>query len=164
MEARRRVAATIVEAATFGKGIYAAFALALRLVYPYCDVRLCDWIFHEVPDDLLIGPGGVNKVLVRQHIAQRFQHLPYVKAKGCFRFDLCGLAQQRFDQVHAFAVQTQTLLPGVPRWLEIHRNRLDNKYFASKFYLLAMTLPWLLSRLNGAQVPKETVIDEGTLS
>jgi hypothetical protein len=61
-------------------------------------------------------------------------------------------------------VQTQTLLPGVPRWLEIHRNRLDNKYFASKFYLLAMTLPWLLSRLNGAQVPKETVIDEGTLS
>jgi hypothetical protein len=164
MEARRRVAATIVEAATFGKGIYAAFALALRLVYPYCDVRLCDWIFHEVPDDLLIGPGGLNKVLVRQHIAQRFQHLPYVKAKGCFRFDLCGLAKQRFDQVHSFATQTQALLPGVPRWLEVHRNRMDNKYFASKFYLLAMTLPWLLSRLNESPVPAGADTDVGILS
>jgi hypothetical protein len=152
MEAQRRVAATIVEAATFGKGMYAACALGLRLVYPYCDAPLCNWIFHEVPDDLLIGPRGVNKVLVRQHIAQRFQHLPYVKAKGSFRFDLCGLAQQRFDQVYAFAVQAQTLLPGVPRWLEAHRSRMDNKYFASKFYLLAMTLPWLLSRMDETTV------------
>jgi hypothetical protein len=87
-----------------------------------------------------------------------------VKTKGCFRFDLCGLAQQRFEQVHAFAVQTQTLLPGVPRWLEVHRSRLDNKYFASKFYLLAMTLPWLLSRLNDAPVPAEAAADEGALS
>lgn len=160
MEARRRVAATIVEAATFGKGIYAAFALSLRLVYPYCDLRLCEWIFNEVPDDLLIGPGGVNKVLVRQHIAQRFQHLPYVKAKGCFRFDLCGLAQQRFEQVYAFAEQTRHVLPGVPHWLEVHRNRLDNKYFASKFYLLAMTLPWLLSRMKDASVSTDVAADE----
>lgn len=160
MEARRRVAATIVEAATFGKGIYAAFALSLRLVYPYCDVRLCDWIFNEVPDDLLIGAGGVNKVLVRQHIAQRFEQLPYVKAKGCFRFDLCGLARLRFDQVYAFAEQTQALLPGVPRWLEVHRNRLGNKYFASKFYLLAMTLPWLLSRMKDASVSADVAADE----
>ena len=147
-EARRRVSATILESAIFAKGMYAAKALALRLVYPYCDTRLCEWVFHEVPDDRLIGPGGVNKVLVRQHIAQHFQELPYVVAKGSFRFDLCGLAQQRFDQVQAFAMQAQALLPGAPAWLERHRHRLDNKYFASKFYLLAITLPWLLSRME----------------
>jgi hypothetical protein len=83
----------------------------LRLVYPYCDERLRDWIFHHVPDDLLIGPGGVNKVLMRKYIDQHFQQLPYVKVKGSFRFDLCGLARTaRFDQVHAFALQTQALL------------------------------------------------------
>lgn len=148
MEARRRVSATILESAIFAKGMYVAKALALRLAYPYCEARLCDWIFHEVPDDRLIGPGGVNKVLVRQHIAQHFQKLPYVSAKGSFRFDLCGLASQRFEQVHAFAMQTQTLLPGAPRWLERHRNLLRNKYVASKFYLLAIALPWLRSRME----------------
>jgi Asparagine synthase len=153
MEARRRVSATILESAIFAKGMYAAKALALRLVYPYCDTRLCDWVFHEVPDDHLIGPGGVNKVLVRQHIARYFDKLPYVAAKGSFRFDLCGLAQQRFDQVHTFAMQTQALLPGAPRWLERHRHRLHNKYFASKFYLLAITLPWLLSRMEAGPDP-----------
>ncbi|MEP7098193.1 MAG: asparagine synthase-related protein [Dokdonella sp.] len=150
MEARRRVSATILESAIFAKGMYTAKALSLRLVYPYCDARLCDWVFHKVPDDRLIGPGGVNKVLVRQHIAQHFQQLPYVAAKGSFRFDLCGLAQQRFEQVHAFAMQTQAVLPGAPGWLERHRNLLHNKYFASKFYLLAMTLPWLLSRMKAS--------------
>ncbi|KAA0069378.1 hypothetical protein CIW53_11910 [Rhodanobacter sp. T12-5] len=150
MEARRRVSATILESAIFAKGMYTAKALALHLAYPYCDTRLCDWVFHEVPDDRLIGPGGVNKVLVRRHIAQHFQNLPYVAAKGSFRFDVCGLAQQRFDQVHAFAAQAQELLPGAPDWLERHRSRWHNKYFASKFYLLAMTLPWLLSRLKAA--------------
>jgi asparagine synthetase B (glutamine-hydrolysing) len=150
MEAQLRVAATIVEAATFGKGMYTASAASLQLAYPYCDTRLCDWIFHEVPDALLIGAGGVNKVLVRQHIAQHFEHLPYVRAKGCFRFDLCGLATQRFEQVHAFARQAQSLLPGATPWLEGNRKRLHNKYFASKFYLLAITLPWLLSRARHA--------------
>ncbi len=148
MEARRRVAATIIEAATFGKGMFTTSALSLSLAYPYREARLCDWIFHEVPDALLTGPGGVNKVLVREHIAEHFQQLPYVRAKGCFRFDLCGLARQRFDQVHAFAVQSQSLLPGARRWLESHRHRMDNKYYASKFYLLAVTLPWLLSRAS----------------
>ena len=148
LEARRRIAATIVEAASLGKGMYAASALSLGLAFPYCDTRLCDWIFHEVPDDHLIGSGGLNKVLVRKHIAEHFQHLPYVKTKGCFRFDICGLARQRFEQVHAFSVQTQSLLPGATRWLEGHRKHLDNKYFASKFYLLAVALPWLLSRLG----------------
>ncbi len=145
MEARRRVAATIVESASFGKGMFTTSALSLLLAYPYRDERLCEWTFHEVPDALLIGPRGVNKVLVRQHIAQHFQQLPYVRTKGSFRFDLCGLARQRFDQVHAFAVQAQSLLPGAVDWLESHRSRLDNKYLASKFYLLAITLPWLLN-------------------
>jgi asparagine synthetase B (glutamine-hydrolysing) len=150
MEAQRRVSATILESAIFAKGMYAARALSLRIVYPYCDERLCDWVFNEVPDNRLIGPGGVNKVLVRKHIAQRFHELPYVKAKGSFRFDLCGLARQRFDHVHALATQARTLLPGAPDWLERHRSRLDNKYFASKFYLLAITLPWLLSRMDSS--------------
>jgi hypothetical protein len=35
------------------------------------------------------------------------------------------------------------VLPGAPAWLERHRQRLDNKYDASKFYLLAVVLPWL---------------------
>lgn len=150
MEAQRRVSATILESAIFAKGMYAASALSLRLVYPYCDMPLCDWVFHQVPDNQLIGRGGVNKVLVRKHIARRFDTLPYVKAKGSFRFDLCGLAQQRFDQVHAFARQAAPLLPGAPGWLESHRGQMGNKYFASKFYLLAIILPWLLSRAEGA--------------
>lgn len=152
-EAERRIAFIILESANMAKGMYAAKAAGLRLVYPYCDERLRDWIFHHVPDDRLIGPGGVNKVLMRKHIAQHFKELPYVKAKGCFRFDLCGLAKQRFDQVHAFAEQTRAVLPGAPQWLEAHRDRLSNKYFASKFYLLAMTLPWLLSRMHGTPKP-----------
>ncbi|MCX7513929.1 asparagine synthase-related protein [Frateuria hangzhouensis] len=150
-EARRRVSAAIVEAAIFGKGMFAAPALDLRLAYPYCDERLHDWVFRHVPDEYLMGPDGTNKVLVRRHIARHFRKLPYVHAKGSFRFDLCGLARQRFDQVHAFAVQAKTLLPGAPRWLEVHRGRLDNKYYASKFYLLAITLPWLLSRVRPGQ-------------
>jgi hypothetical protein len=148
MEAKRRVSATVLESAIFAKGMYAAKALGLRLSYPYCDTPLCDWVFHEVPDDRLIGPGGVNKVLVRQHIARHFHALPYVSAKGSFRFDLCGLAAQRFDQVHDFAVQVQQLMPGAQAWLERHRHRMHNKYFASKFYLLAVILPWLQSRLH----------------
>lgn len=159
-EARRRVSATVLEPAIFGKGMYSASALALRLVYPYCNATLCDWVFHQVPDDRLIGPDGTNKVLVRKHIATHFQQLPYVKTKGSFRFDVCGLARRRFDQVHAFAVQTQSLLPGAPRWLETHRDRLDNKYFASKFYLLAIALPWLLSRIDATQVRAATSANE----
>ncbi|HUA80504.1 MAG TPA: asparagine synthase-related protein [Dyella sp.] len=149
-EAVRRIAFIINESANMAKGMYAARAMSLRLVYPYCDERLRDWIFHHVPDDLLIGPGGVNKVLMRQHIARHFEELPYVKAKGCFRFDLRGLAKQRFEQVHDFARQARPLLPGALPWLETHRDRLDNKYFASKFHLLAITLPWLLNRMHGS--------------
>jgi hypothetical protein len=109
---------------------------------------LCEWFFNEVPDDRLMGPGGMNKVLVRRHIAQRFHQLPYVQSKGSFRFDVQGLARLRFEQVHTFAVQARSLLPGAAKWLEDHRHCLDNKFFASKFYLLAVTLPWLLTRLE----------------
>lgn len=161
-EAERRLALIIVEAAHMAKGMYTAKAMSLQLAYPYCDEQLRDWIFHHVPDDRLIGPGGVNKVLMRRHIAKHFQELPYVKAKGCFRFDLCGLARQRFDQVYAFAEQTRSLLPGAPRWLETHRDRLGNKFFASKFYLLAVTLPWLLSRMHAS--PKHSMRAEERVS
>jgi hypothetical protein len=135
--------------------MYTTEAMGLALGYPYCDTALCDWIFHHVPDAMLIGRGGVNKVLVRQHIARRFQQLPYVRAKGSFRFDVCGLAD-RFDQVHAFALRAHELVPGASAWLERHRHQLGNKYFASKFYLLAVTLPWLLSRIHAADPPVRT--------
>ena len=148
-EAVSRIAMALAEESAFAKGLCVTRALRLRLAFPYCDARLRDWIFHDVPDELLIGPGGVNKVLVRKHIALRFQKLPYVEAKGCFRFDVCGLARARYDQVHAFAAQGSDQLPGAVRWLERHRHQWDNKYFASKFYLLAITLPWLLSRTLG---------------
>ncbi len=163
MEARRRVSATILESAIFAKGMYAAKALALHLAYPYCEKHLCDWVFHEVPDDWLIGPGGVNKVLVRRHIAQHFKELPYVATKGSFRFDLCGLASQRFDQVHAFAVQARALLPGAPHWLERHRSLLRNKYVASKFYLLAIALPWLCSRMEATSDRAHVSIERSVL-
>ena len=147
-EAVRRIVLVVMEAAGFAKGMYTAPAAGLQVAYPYCDQRLCDWIFHSVPDDLLIGRGGINKVLVRRYIAQRFNALPYVRSKGSFRFDVLGLASRRFEQVHAFARQGQALLPGAAKWLEDHRHCLDNKFFASKFYLLAVTLPWLLSHLD----------------
>ncbi|HUB89685.1 MAG TPA: asparagine synthase-related protein [Dyella sp.] len=149
-EAIRRLSLVIGESAHLAKGMYSAAAMSLRLAYPYADPRFRDWVFTDVPDELLIGPGGLNKVLMRRYIDQYFHDLPYVKAKGCFRFDLRGLARQRFEQVYDFAQQMQALLPGAPHWLESHRDRLDNKFFASKFYLLAMTLPWLHSRMRRA--------------
>ncbi|GLQ87363.1 asparagine synthase-related protein [Dyella flagellata] len=147
---RRRIAAAIVEAASFGKGLYTASAVAMPLAYPYCDARLGQWLTHEVPDDYLIGPDGTNKILVRKHIARSFLNLPYVTKKGCFRFNVCALARVRYDCVRQFAVdaKAQGLLPGAPAWLDAHREHLHNKYFASKFYLLAVVLPWLLNRLQ----------------
>lgn len=141
--------------------MYTASAMSLRLGYPFCDAHLRDWVFEQLPNDLLIGPGGINKVMVRRHIARRFQHLPYLAAKGSFRFDLRGLARQRFDQVYAFALEGRALLPGAAHWLDLHRNRLDNKYFASKFYLLAVMLPWLQNRLHSART---VCVDEEPLS
>jgi hypothetical protein len=142
------IAFTLLEAPAMGKGMYTAKAMSLRVVYPYCNAPLRDWILHQVPQDQLTSPDGLNKVLIRRHIAGRFKELPYVNTKGSFRFDLRGLAKQRFDQVYAFALETRAILPGVPRWLEAHRHLLDNKFFASKFYLLAVTLPWLANRTH----------------
>jgi len=150
-EAVRRIALTIVESGQLAKCMYIAKAMSLGLVFPYCDERLRDWIFHHVPDDYLTGPGGVNKVLMRKYIARHFKELPYVKTKGCFRFDLRGLASRRFDQVRDFAEQIRDVMPGAPAWLDAHRKFLSNKYFASKFYLLAVTLPWLLDRMHGVK-------------
>ena len=119
-----------------------------KIAYPFCDPHFSDWVYNEVPAELQMDPAtGMSKVLVRQHIATRFkQQLPYVAHKGSFRFDLRGLAKARYDQVHAFSTEARHLLPGATRWLERNRPRLDNKYHASKFYLLAVLLPWLSGR------------------
>jgi hypothetical protein len=102
-------------------------------------------VYREVPPREMIDPvTKTNKVLVRKHIATRFPDLPYVKKKGSFRFDVRGLAEQRFDAVHDFAVQARDVLPGAAPWLERNRSRLANKYHASKFYLLAVVLPWIV--------------------
>jgi len=157
-EGRRRLSLALVEGGgAFAKGLYSTSALSLRVAYPFCDRRLCDWVFREVPEQRLMDPAsGASKVLVRNYISSRLGALPYVSEKGSFRFNLCGLASQRFDQVHDFALQTCELLPGAPRWLQTHRRHLDNKYFASKFYLLAITLPWLLSRIKQPHSDKTT--------
>jgi asparagine synthetase B (glutamine-hydrolysing) len=150
-EAIRRISCTILESGHLAKGIYIAKAMSILLAFPHCDERLRDWVFHHVPDDHLIGPGGVNKVLMRKYIARHFHELPYVRFKGSFRFNLRGLATRRFEQVRAFAEQAREMVPGAPAWLDAHRGLMGNKYFASKFYLLAVTLPWLLSRVSPGQ-------------
>jgi hypothetical protein len=151
-EWRAMVASISGGAAAFAKGLYTLEAMSLRPAYPFCNGRLRDWVHQEVPRDLLVDPATRdNKVLVRQHIATRFRDLPYVSRKGSFRFDLRGLAKTRFEQVHAFAEQASALLPGATRWLERNRHRLDNKYHASKFYLLAVVLPWITARGDDAR-------------
>ena len=150
-ECRYRIALNVAEAgAAIAKGLYTTAALSLQPIYPYCDARLSEWIFHQVPMALRIDSRAhLNKILIRRHISRRFRQLPYVQdGKGSFRFDVCGLAAERFDQVHAFAKEGQDILPGAAAWLEQHAKQLKNKYVASKFYLLAVTLPWLLSRTH----------------
>lgn len=138
-------------AGAFAKGLYTAHAAGLGAAYPFCDRALREWIHHEVPRRQKVDPEtGLNKVLIRRHIAAHFGELPYVQRKGSFRFDVCGLAAQRFEQVHAFAAQVREMLPGATAWLERNRDRLDNKYHASKFYLLAVVLPWLAAHAADA--------------
>lgn len=141
----RTMAITIEESASaFAKGLYITSALSLRAAYPFCDRQLREWIYRQVPADQLIDPvSRANKPLVRKHIATRFGELPYVSKKGSFRFDLCGLAKCRFEQVHDYAMHANDVLPGAVEWLDRNRGRLDNKYHASKFYLLAIVLPWI---------------------
>lgn len=140
-------------AGAFAKGLYAAHALSLHAAYPFCDRNLREWVHNEVPRRQKVDPETrVNKLLIRQHIATRFGELPYVRNKGSFRFDLRGLAAQRFDSVRDYAQEVADLLPGATSWLDRNRRRLDNKYHASKFYLLAVVLPWLAARKRiGAQ-------------
>ena len=134
-------------AAGFAKGLYTTEALSMHAAYPFCDHTLREWVYNEVPVSQMVDPvAKVNKVLVRAHIAEKFGALPYVEKKGSFRFDVCGLAQQRFDQVHAYAEQARHLLPGAVGWLDRNRARMNNKYHASKFYLLAIVLPWVIQR------------------
>ncbi|HEY5802769.1 MAG TPA: asparagine synthase-related protein [Lysobacter sp.] len=138
-------------AGAFAKGLYTASALSLQAAYPFCDLTLREWIHREVPRYEKVDPKTqMNKLLIRQHIATRFGDLPYVQSKGSFRFDLRGLARERFDHVLDFAHRSRDLLPGASAWLERNRKRLDNKYHASKFYLLAIILPWLESRRQAA--------------
>lgn len=138
-------------AGAFAKGLYTAHGAGLGAAYPFCDRALREWIHHEVPRGQKVDPEtGLNKVLIRRHIAAHFGELPYVQRKGSFRFDVCGLAAQRFEQVHAFAAGARDLLPGAQAWLERNRGRLDNKYHASKFYLLAVVLPWLAAHASQA--------------
>jgi hypothetical protein len=143
---RRAISLSITEPTeAFAKGLYTTSALSMKVAYPYCDSLLRDWVYREVPrDQLMDQKNRINKVLVRRHIATRFDKLPYVGTKGSFRFDLCGLAKERYEQVHAYAQQASDAFPGAVRWLERNRSRLDNKYHASKFYLLAVVLPWVL--------------------
>lgn len=151
-ECRHRIAINLAEAGgAIAKGMYTTIALGLQLVYPYCDARLSEWMFRHVPMSLRMDPSThTDKILIRHHIARRFADLPYVDAgRENFHFDFCGLAAERFDQVHAFAVEASEIMPGAVAWLEAHARHLANNYVASKFYLLAVTLPWLLSRTRG---------------
>jgi asparagine synthetase B (glutamine-hydrolysing) len=126
------------------KGLYTSSALSLPVRYPYCDRPLRDWLAWKVPPELRMDTRkGISKVLVREHISRRFENLPYVQAKGSFRFNLRELARRRFDHMYDYSLRLRDVLPGAPAWLERHRQRLDNKYDASKFYLLAVVLPWL---------------------
>lgn len=133
-------------AGAFAKGLFTTSALSLQVAYPFCDQALREWVYNRVPQEYKVDPvTKSNKVLVRQHIESRFADLPYVNKKGSFRFNVCGLARQRYEQVHDFATMADDVLPGATRWLENNRRRFDNKYHASKFYLLAVVLPWIVA-------------------
>lgn len=145
-DVRRMIASSITEPmGGFAKGMYTADAAGMKIGYPYCHAGFVNWVLDELPQDLCSDVAGrTNKVVVRKHIGEHLGHmLPYVQRKGSFRFDLRGLAVARFDQVHHFSELVVDRLPGAKHWLERNRSRLDNKYHASKFYLLAVILPWL---------------------
>lgn len=149
-EEQRAVSMSIACAAGgFAKGIFTANAYGIDVAYPYCDRSLADWVYLCVPrEQTLDARTNTNKVMVREHIARRFGQLPYVRRKGSFRFDVRGLARRRFERVHALAKAASDTLPGAVPWLDRNRRRLDNKYFASKFYLLAVVLPWLAAETH----------------
>jgi len=134
----------------FAKAILGARAAGLRTVFPYCERGLVEWALASGSPNYLTNRGaGNSKVVVKAHISARFKGLPYVKSKGSFRFDVRSLALGRFDQVLEFANKAAHVLPGARKWLEENRKDMENKAIASRFYLLAVLLPWILSRGNG---------------
>lgn len=149
VDERRAILTVAAEAAAgFAKGIYTAQAASLQIAFPYCDQALRDWVCSDVPAEKRMAAGH-NKVLVREHIATRFRNLPYVERKGSFRFDLVGLADARFERVLGFAEDARAPIPGASFWLKRNRKHLRNKFHASRFYLLAVALPWLLAHADG---------------
>jgi len=147
-ELRAMLMSIAESAAAFAKGLYCANATSLSVAYPFCDPQFQQWGFTGLPrEQQMDAAHHRNKTLVRAHIATRFDELPYVqKKKGSFRFDVIGLARSRFDQVHASAEEVRDIVPGARDWLERNRGRLGNKFHASRFYLLAVVLPWLAQK------------------
>jgi hypothetical protein len=142
-EWRAMVASISGGAAAFMRPVYAGgdvVAPGLSI----CNSRLRDWVHREVPRDLLVDPATRdNKVLVRQHIATRFHDLPYVSRKGSFRFDLRG---GEHASMRCMRWQQASQQPGRDPLVDRNRHRLDNKYHASKFYPLAVVLPWITAQ------------------
>jgi hypothetical protein len=66
---------------------------------------------------------------------------------------LGGLAPDRLVHVPALDHQASVVLPGEVRLLVRIRGRLGNKYHASKFYLLAIVLPWICEHHKKADCP-----------
>lgn len=141
---RRDLSVVIAEgAAAFAKGGYVSEASGLKVGYPFCDRELARWV-RSLPGSLRRDAlTGMNKIIVRKHIEARFTQLPYVTGKGSFRFDLRALARLRYEYVRHLADTCSNTVPGAAGWLDKHRTLLGNKFHASKFYLLAVTLPWI---------------------
>lgn len=141
-DSQRAFALAILEAGgAFAKGRFSAHSYGMNVVYPFCDDNLALYV-SKLPKAFKYE-GGVNKIIVRHHISKHFKHLPYVSSKGSFRFNLTKFAAEAFDQVFHYAELNAETLPGARNWLIKNRLYLNNKFFASKFYLLAIVLPWL---------------------
>lgn len=133
--------------ASRAKAYCASDAVGIPVAYPFADAAFTRWARHALPGRLKHGDTGrQDKVAMRLHIARRFSDLPYVGRKGSFRFDVRALAEAHYDDVVAMAEQCRHDLPGAPAWLKENRRRRGNKFHASKFYVLAILLPWLRAR------------------
>lgn len=150
VEERRAISVALAESAgAFAKGLYTSHAMGMPTAYPFCDSELVRWVREQVPLAYRMDQDtATSKIIVRQHIAKHFNRLNYVDNKGSFRFDLVGLAAVRFDQVLQFAEQSRAFFPGGAKWLKSNQKHMSNKAFASKFYLLAVSLPWILDRMQ----------------
>jgi asparagine synthetase B (glutamine-hydrolysing) len=142
LEEKRAIALSILEAGgAFAKGRLSTESFGMNVLYPFCNDEIARFMC-SLPQKYKMNK-ETNKIIVRKHIEYYFKDLPYVKTKGSFRFNLVNFANTSFDQVFHFAELNQQTLPGAKNWLIKNKPHLDNKYFASKFYLLAIILPWL---------------------